>query len=126
MKCYHVTGIAVVLIAMIFSGCASKNIAPVESIAGAESAIKEAANSTATVYAPLELKLAEDKLSAANAAVKKEEFTEAKRLADEALMDAKLAEAKSLSGKTKKQAREMRNSVETLRKEIERTQMQQK
>lgn len=126
MKFYQATSFAAILIAIISSGCASKNLAYVESIAGAESAIKEARSSTATIHAPLELRLAEDKLSAANAAVKKEEFTEAKRLADEALADAKLAEAKSLSLKAKKRAQEMRESVETLRQEIERPQIQQK
>jgi len=39
-------------------------------------------------------------------------------------MDAKLAETKALSVKAKKQALEMRDAVETLRREIERTQMQ--
>jgi hypothetical protein len=126
MRLLSATSIAAVLIAIISSGCASKNVAYVESMAGAESAIKEAQSSTATIHAPLDLKLAEDKLSAANAAVKKEEFVEAKRLADEALVDAKLAEAKSLSEKAKKRAREMRDSVEALRQEIQRKQVPQK
>jgi hypothetical protein len=126
MRLLSATSIAAVLIAIISSGCASKNVAYIESIAGAESAIKEAQSSTATIHAPLDLKLAEDKLSAANAAVKKEEFVEAKRLADEALVDAKLAEAKSLSEKAKKRAREMRDSVEALRQEIQRKQVPQK
>jgi hypothetical protein len=126
MRLLSATSIAAVLIAIISSGCASKNVAYVESMAGAESAIKEAQSSTATIHAPLDLKLAEDKLSAANAAVKKEEFVEAKRLADEALVDAKLAEAKSLSEKAKKRAREMRDSVESLRQEIQRKQVPQK
>jgi hypothetical protein len=126
MRLLSATSIAAVLIAIISSGCASKNVAYVGSIAGAESAIKEAQSSTATIHAPLDLKLAEDKLSAANAAVKKEEFVEAKRLADEALVDAKLAEAKSLSEKAKKRAREMRDSVEALRQEIQRKQVPQK
>ena len=126
MRSFRATSITAVLIAIISSGCASQNVAYVESIAGAESAIREAESSTATIHAPLDLKLAEDKLSAANAAVKKEEFTEAKRLADEATADAKLAEAKSLSEKAKKRAQEMRDSIEALRQEIERKQMPQK
>ncbi len=112
----------VIVIGLIMAGCASKGVAPVESITSAELVLKEAQGSSATIYAPLELKLAEDKLNAAKAAVEKEEFIEAKRLADEALMDARLAEAKSLSEKAKKQTQEMRDSVEMLRREIERSQ----
>ena len=91
-----------------------------ESIAGAESAIKQAQDSGAETNAPLQLKIAEDKLAAAKGAAAKEDFLNAKRLADEALVDAKLAEAESLSEKAKKQSREMRESIETLRQELER------
>lgn len=75
------TCFAVILIAMIAAvGCASKGVAPVGSIAGAELAIKGARDSNAIIHAPLELKLAEDGLTAAKAAVEKEEFLKAKRL----------------------------------------------
>ena len=120
----RVVSITIILMTLIAAGCAAKDVAHVESIAGAESAINQAQDSKATIYAPLELKLAEEKLNAAKAEVAKEEFLKAEYLADEALMDARLAEAKSLSGKAKKQAQEMRDSIETLRREIERTQKQ--
>jgi hypothetical protein len=116
--------IAVILAAVVTAGCASKGVAPVESMTSAELVIKEAKDNNATINAPLELKFAEDKLAAAKAAVEKEEFLQAKRFADEALMDAKLAEAKSLSVKAKKQAQEMRETIETLRHEIDRIQSQ--
>ena len=117
-------GIAVILAAVSVAGCASKGAAPVESMTSAELVIKEARDNNAAINAPLELKFAEDKLAAAKAAVTKEEFLQAKRLADEALMDAKLAEAKSLSVKAKKQAQEMRDAIDTLRHEIDRIQSQ--
>ena len=120
---YQAASIAAVVIALSAAGCASK-VAPVESMTGAELVIKVAKDGNAAINAPLELKLAEDKLSAARAAVDREEFTQAKRLADEAFMDAKLAETKALSVKAKKQAQEMRDTVEMLRGEIERTQRQ--
>ena len=117
-------GIAVVLAVVSTAGCASKGVAPVESMTSAELVIKEARDNNAAINAPLELKFAEDKLAAAKAAVTQEEFIQAKRLADEALMDAKLAEAKSLSVKAKKQAQEMRDAIDTLRHEIDRIQSQ--
>jgi hypothetical protein len=117
-------GIAVILAVVSAAGCASKGAAPVESMTSAELVIKEARDNNAAINAPLELKFAEDKLAAAKAAVTQEEFIRAKRLADEALMDAKLAEAKSLSVKAKKQAQEMRDTIDTLRHEIDRIQSQ--
>ncbi len=121
---YQRTGITVIMLAIGMAGCASGGGEPVESITSAELVIKVAKDNNATINAPLELKLAEEKLSAARIAVQKEEFLQAKRLAEEALVDAKLAETKSLSAKAKKQTQEMRGAIETLRQEIERTQKQ--
>jgi hypothetical protein len=109
----------------IVFGCASKGVAPIESITGAELAIKVAADGNATENAPLELRIAEEKLQAAKQAVEREEFQEAKFLADEALVNAKLAEAMSLAAKSKKNEEELRESIDTLRKEIQRIQRQQ-
>jgi hypothetical protein len=106
---------------LVTAGCATQT-APVETITGAEMAIKAAEESNASVNAPLELKLAKDKLEQANAAVKQEEFQKAKRLADEAMVDAKLAQTRSLADKQKKLAGEMRDSIEALQKEIKRSQ----
>ncbi len=114
--------VIVIILASPFFGCASKGIAPVKNISDAEMAIKEAKESSATVNAPLELRYAEDKLKNAKIAFEQEEFVKAQRLADEALMDAKLAEAKSESLKAKEHAQKVRDSVETLRREIERMQ----
>lgn len=113
-----------ILIAIIIPfmvGCAPK-VAPVENITSAEMAIKAAQESNASVNAPLELKVATDKLNQAKAAMEQEEFDKAQRFADEAMLDAQLAEAKSRSEKAKKVAQEMRDNIETLRHEIERSQ----
>ena len=109
------TGISVFLLA----GCATKVSPPVENIANAELTIKEAKEDNATLNAPLELNIAEEKLAAAKQAMKKEDYLKAKRLADEALIDAKLAAVKSQTKEAKKMAEETRENVESLRKEIE-------
>ena len=106
-------------------GCASK-VAPVENITSAEMAIMVAQESNASVHAPLELKIAADKLKQAKAAMELEEFDKAQRLADEATVDAQLAEARSRSEKSKKVAQEIRDNIETLRHEIERSQKRNK
>jgi Domain of unknown function (DUF4398) len=110
--------VAVVILFMV--GCASK-VAPVENITSAEMAIMAAQESNASVHAPLELKVAADKLNQAKAAMEQEEFDKAQLLADEATVDAQLAEARSRSEKAKKVAQEMRDNIETLRHEIERS-----
>lgn len=105
--------------------CAAKKM-PVENITSAEMAIKEAQESNASVNAPLELKIAIDRLNQAKAAMEQEEFDKARRLADEAMLDAQLAEARSRSEKAKKVAQETQNSIDTLRHEIERSQKSNK
>ena len=115
------TVVPVIFCSLLLCGCASTAVAPVEKISTVEKAIQEARESNATVSAPLELRRAEDKLKEAKAAMKEEEFEKARRLADEALIDANLAEALSRSEKAKKTTQEMRDDIDTLRREIERT-----
>jgi len=124
MKIFYrpATGVAA-LVLLFLIGCASKGVVPTEAISGAEIAIKSAEGSDAAAYAPLELKIAEDKLNAARAAVEKEEYKKAERLAEEALTDARLAEAKTRSEKARKTAAEIRETLETLRQEIGRGRM---
>jgi len=117
----RVTGLVIMFAMIVLNGCAAK-VAPVESLSSAAMGIKVAQERNAATFAPLELKIAEDKLHDAKAAVQKEDFDRARRLAEEALMDARLAETKALSEKAKRLAQDMRNSIETLRHEIERTQ----
>jgi len=72
------------------------------------------------VYAPLELKFAEDKYELAEGAIEDKKYDVARQLADEALLDAQLAEVKALSVRAEKEAQEMRESIETLRSELNR------
>jgi hypothetical protein len=58
--------------------------------------------------------------------MEQEEFDKAQRFADEAMLDAQLAEAKSRSEKAQKVAQDMRDNIETLRHEIERSQNRNK
>jgi hypothetical protein len=116
------TGVAVLVLLFVI-GCASKGVAPTEAILGAEMAIKSAESSDAVAFAPLELKIAEEKLNAARTAVEKEEYVKAERLASEALTDARLAETKTRSEKARKTAAEIRETLETLRQEMKRGRM---
>jgi hypothetical protein len=103
---------------------ACAGVAPMEKMVKLESTIANARQAEAIVYAPLELKFAEDKYKMAQNAIEGKEYDVARQLADEALMDAKLAEVQALSVKAEKEAQEMRESIETLRSELNRIQTQ--
>jgi hypothetical protein len=120
-----ILGIFVGVSILLMLGCAAK-VAPTENILKAEIAIKTAEESNATVNAPLEIKLANEKLTQAKAAMQEEEFEKARQLADEALYDAKFAQAKSKSEKAKKVTQELHDSIQTLRQEIERSEQRSK
>lgn len=101
---------------LFLAGCASEK--PVRSIANAETSLQRAREARAIDYAPLELKLAQEKLQAARQAMDKEDYKQAKSLAEEAQAHAQLAEAQARSGQSQKMAQEMRQSIETLRSEL--------
>lgn len=71
-------------------------------------------------YASLELRIAKDKLEQAEKAAKDDENKVAERLAQEALVSLKLAEAKAESEKTAKIVKDMERSIATLRDELDR------
>lgn len=108
-------------ILVVAGGCAGKGTAPVGELENTEKMINDAKNENATVHAPLELRMADEKLEAAKAAIKSENYDHARRLLDEAQADADLAVAKSASAKTRQIAKDLSDSIDTLRKEVERS-----
>jgi hypothetical protein len=108
------------------SGCAGKEkVLTEEQISNTEKAVGAARDGNASVNAPLELRLAEEKLQAAKAAADKKEYDQARDLLEEAQVDADLATAKSGSVKAQQVAKEMRDNINALRKEIERAETAQ-
>lgn len=71
-------------------------------------------------YAPLEIREARQKLDRARELMDDKENKRAKMLIEQALVDAELAEAKSLSSKAQRAVDELQETIETLRAEIER------
>jgi hypothetical protein len=106
----------------MLTACAG--VAPMGKMSKLESYIADARQAEAIVYAPLELKFAEDKYKMAQDAIKRKDYDVASQLADKALLDAQLAEVKALSVKAEKEAQEMRESLETLRSELNRKRIQ--
>ena len=108
----------IIVMVSVIPACAG--VAPMEKMVKLESQIANARQAEAIVYAPLELKFAEDKYELAEGAIEDKKYDVARQLADEALLDAQLAEVKALSVRAEKEAQEMRESIETLRSELNR------
>jgi hypothetical protein len=100
------------------AGCAGTP--PTEKVEVAEAAVRQADTRGAAEDAALELRLARDKLERARVAMADERYVTARRLAEQAQVDALLAEAKAQSAAALESAHEMRDSIESLRGEAQR------
>lgn len=107
--------------AVIGISCATTK-PPTENVTRAENTIKQAEQVGADNYAPLEIREARKKLERSRALIEEEEYEEAKRLADQAEIDAELAEVMTLSEKSQKAVHELRESIRILQEEITRNQ----
>ena len=104
---------------LLISGCTTFATLPTEKISQGDKALTEAKESNASLDAPVELKVAEDKLAAAKAAFGKKDYDKATRLAEQASVDADYARAKGTSEKANKKAEALRQNIQTLRQDIE-------
>jgi len=106
--------------AMGLSSCAGKPPATtVSQVSQAELAVQQASNSKAPQYASLELHTAREQLADAQEALQKKEYTQARRWAERALVNAQLAETRAQSEQTRRTATELQQSIEALRREAE-------
>jgi hypothetical protein len=108
------------LFIFVLAGCAAQVPAPEKQVTLAAQSIAQAESSGAVEFAPVEIKSARDKLSQAKIAMDSEENLKAKRLADEAMVDANLAEAKARSAKSQKVVEELKESIRVLQQEMSR------
>lgn len=106
---------------LLIAGCASVE-RPDTQLSQAESAIKHAEASKASEYAPVPLRKAEDKLEQARRAMDDEDYERARRLAEQALVDARLAETRTKTKQTKKSAQDLEAIIQSLKEEIDRLQ----
>jgi hypothetical protein len=117
-------GATAVATLIALTGCANAPI-PSEQFAISQAAIDSANTAGASEYAPLEIKSARDKLAAAHSAVENKEYPAAAALAEEASVDAKLAETKAESEKAKKSVSDIQDNLRTLLNEVNRNSQQQ-
>ena len=100
---------------MLLAGCAGDP--PTEQYAVAESAVNGAVSAGGTEFAAVEMKSAQDKFKQAEIAMHENSYTEAKRLAEQAEWDARVAERKAQAAKAKKAVQDAHQGVEDLRNE---------
>jgi hypothetical protein len=108
------------VIALVAAGCASARPLASTKIAQAERAVDEAQQIGAVTTAPIELRVAEDKLKEAQAAMAQGDYDTAMRLADQATADADYARARATNVRITRAVDEMKQNIQVLRQELER------
>ena len=106
--------VSLIAVCSIDTGCGSVK-PPLDKLAVADEVITQAEVNEAGQYAPLELRLASEKLEEAKRAMQKEDYLIAERLADQAAIDARTALAKVDSIRAQQAVDEMKRSIELLR-----------
>ncbi|MDD5411510.1 MAG: DUF4398 domain-containing protein [Methylobacter sp.] len=109
---------ALISLFLFLTGCASAP--PKETISEADAAIQDADRAGAAQYEPQLLSSARTKLDRANKDMADEENVEARRMAEEALAEAILANAKAEAAKQAKQTNDMKKAIEALKQETSR------
>ncbi len=112
IKCVLTVGLALLALA----GCAN-DPAPNEQIRLSEQALEQAKAVGATEE-NAELKLAEQKFARAQKNMAEEDYKRARILAEQAELDARLAEAKVLTGKSQEQLEQLNQRISRLRKQL--------
>ena len=102
---------------LIMGACASTK-PPSQQLTQLETSIKQAEQVGAENYAPLELREARKKLEKARELVNEEEYEEAELVAEKAMVDAELAQIKTLSSKSQQAVDQLRESIRVLQEEI--------
>ena len=119
MDCSTTRFVLVLLLAAGLGACAS--VPPPESQMGkADLALRKAEQADAAHFAPLEMRTARTKLEAARVAMREEDNVEARRLAEQAKLDATLAEATAQAAQRQEATDTIRADIEALRVEAER------
>jgi hypothetical protein len=95
---------------------------PTDQVAVTNAALAHAVAAGSVEFAPTEIALARDKMVRANAAMVAKDYDGARGLAQQAQLDAQLAEAKTQAIKARSSAKAVQEDAQVLREEISRKQ----
>jgi len=101
------------------NGCSAAR-PPEAAVGQAELAVKQAAESKAPLYAPSEFRIAQEKSLGAQRAMTAEDYDHARRLAEQAITDAQLAQARAGAAEAQKNTEEVRKTMNALQSEATR------
>ncbi len=125
MRTYRISALAGVAAAVtLMVGCATM-APPTDELANAELAVRKAEQANAPQYSPLEMRVAREKLQEARDLSRSEQnddLIKGRRLAEDALVQAQLAEAVANKERAKANLAEAQQTIDTLRDEISRGQ----
>ncbi len=105
--------------AILLAACASTP-PPTDQLAVSTAAVANAVSAGSGQFAAADLKMARDKLDRANVAMTAKDYELARSLAQEAQVDARLAEARANAAKAQKAADELQEGRRILREEMDR------
>ena len=115
----HLRGLKLAALAIgtsfVLAGCAGNP--PTEQYAVTQSAVNSAVSAGGTEFAAVEMKSAQDKLKQAEIAMHDKNYDEARRLAEQAEWDARVAERKSQAAKAEQAVKDSQKAVQELRQE---------
>ncbi|AZE09457.1 hypothetical protein C4K10_1158 [Pseudomonas chlororaphis subsp. aureofaciens] len=100
---------------LLLAGCAGNP--PSEQYAVTQSAVNSAVSAGGTEFAAVEMKSAQDKLKQAELAMHDKNYDEARRLAEQAEWDARVAERKAQAAKAEQALKDSQKGVQELRQE---------
>lgn len=109
----------VLLLAAGVTACTSRAMPPNEQLALGQASIEAALGSGAAQVAPAELLRAREKMASAQQALQAGHPVQARRLAEQADVDAQLAQAKADAAKSARASQEVEASLQTLREELQ-------
>ncbi|NTV10135.1 MAG: DUF4398 domain-containing protein [Zoogloea sp.] len=114
-------GLCVVMTsASIFMAACASTPPPTEQLAVSTAAVARAASAGGAELAPAQMQTARGKLDRAKEAMAAGDYDLARSLAQEAQVDAQLAETQARSNKAQKAAAELQESIRVLRDELDR------
>jgi len=107
-------------VAALMSTSAKGARAPTEQMAVARAAVADAVSAGGAEFAPGALVVAQEKLDRGAAAMAARQYDDARRLAEEAEVDARLAATIARSAKTQRAVAEVESGIQALKDEIAR------
>lgn len=116
----HLGGPALAVGAAILMAACASTPPPTDQLAVSTAAVASAVSAGSGQFAAADLRMARDKLDRANVAMTAKDYELARWLAQEAQVDARLAEARANSAKAQKAADELQEGRRILREEMDR------